>query len=147
MKTFKFSVYFICTLLFAGMVAAEENKLKGIKLGFGVDRGFGVIGTMGDFNGFLGNKGVAVDYIFVKKKLDKVNPVYWYVGGGGFVDWDGDFGARLPVGGEFYFAKQLDVYAQVIPRLRISNDHDKNDKNHDSADFGLDFGIGVRYQF
>ncbi len=53
------------------------------------------------------------------------------------IDWDDDFGARLPVGGEIYFAKNRDAHAQVIPRLRINN----------SARFGLDFGAGVRYQF
>ena len=36
-----------------------------------------------------------------------------------------------------FFAKNLDAYAQIIPRLRLNN----------NSDFGLDFGIGVRYQF
>ena len=96
----------ICALIIISTVNAEENALKGIKLGFGYDRDFGITGTIGDFNGFLGNDGVAVDYIFMKKKLDETNPLYWYVGGGGFVDWDGDFGVRLPVGGELYFARK-----------------------------------------
>ena len=149
MKLFKTAALcFICTFMFSGAVHAEENALKGIKLGFGVDRGFGVVGTMGEFNGFLGNDGVAIDYIFTRKKLDEANPLYWYVGAGGFVDWDGDFGVRLPVGGEFYFAKNLDVYAQVIPRLRVNNNNNNNNNNkNNTADFGLDFGMGVRYQF
>ena len=137
------ALFFICTLMLIGTVHAEENALKGIKLGFGIDRDFGIVGTMGKFNGFLGNDGVAVDYIFTRKKLDEVNPLYLFVGAGGFVDWDDDFGVRLPVGGEFYFAKNLDVYAQVIPRLRFNN----NNRNNDIADFDLDFGMGVRYQF
>ena len=62
---------------------------------------------------------------------------YWYIGGGGYGDWDGDFGVRLPFGGEIYFAKNWDVYAHIIPRLRVNN----------NAKFGLDFGTGVRYQF
>jgi len=128
---------FIFSLMLFGTAQSEESPLKGIKLGFGYDRDFGIVGSIGKFNGFLGNDGLAVDYIFMKQKLNEKDPVYWYVGGGGYVDWDGDLGARLPIGGEFYFAKNLDVYAQVIPRLRI---------NH-NAEFGLDFGIGVRYQF
>lgn len=56
---------------------------------------------------------------------------------GGYGDWDGDFGIRLPVGGEIYFAKNLDAYAQLMPRLRVNND----------AKFGLDFAAGVRYKF
>ena len=65
----------------------------------------------------------------------------WFVAGGGFVEWDGDWGARLPIGAELYFAKNLDAYAAAIPRLRINN----NNKNKDDVDFGLDFAIGVRY--
>ncbi len=132
---------FICVLMLTSTAHAEENALKGLKLGFGFDRDFGVVGTIGKLNGFLGNDGVAIDYIFMKKKLDETNPLYWYVGGGGFVDWDGDFGVRLPVGGELYFAENLDAYAQIIPRLRFNNN------SNDRTDFGLDFGIGVRYQF
>ncbi len=138
MKIFKTAALSsICALMLIGTVHAEENAQKGIKLGFGFDRDFGITGTIGKFNGFLGNEGVAVDYIFMKKKLDKTNPLYWYIGGGGYGDWDGDFGARLPIGGEIYFAENLDAYAQIIPRLRLNN----------NSDFGLDFGIGVRYQF
>ena len=121
------------------MLIGTVHAGEGIKLGFGFDRDFGITGTIGKFNGFLGNKGVAVDYIFMKKKLDETNPLYWYVGGGGYGDWNsnGDLGVRLPVGGEVYFAKNLDAYAQLIPRYRFNN----------NTDFGLDFGIGVRYQF
>lgn len=148
MKLFKIAgLGFICTLMFIGTVHAEDNALTGTKLGFGHDRGFGVVGTMGKFNGFLGDDGVAVDYIFIKNKLDVANPLYWYVGAGGFGDWDGDFGVRVPVGVELYFAKDLDVYAQVIPRLRFNNHNNNNSDNHGTADLGLDFGIGVRYQF
>lgn len=130
---------FICASMFACTVYAEDAPLKGIKLGFGFDRGFGVVGTMGKFNGFIGNDGASVDYIFKKEKFktNESTPLYWYVGGGGYGDWDGDFGVRLPIGGEIYFAKNLDAYAQIMPRLRVNND----------AKFGLDFGVGVRYQF
>ena len=138
MNIFKaIALSFFISLIFVGTALSEENPLKGMKLGFGFDRGFGVTGTIGQFNGFLGNDGIAVDYIFMKQKFNEKDPLYWYIGGGGFGDWDGDWGARLPVGGEFYFAENLDVYAQVIPRLRV---------NH-NAKFGLDVGIGVRYKF
>ena len=106
MKFFKITALsFISTYVSISTVQAQENVLKDVKLGFGFDRGFGVIGTIGQFNGFIGNDGVAVDYIFLKKKLDESNPLYWYVGGGGFGDWNGDFGARLPVGVEFTLLK------------------------------------------
>ena len=136
----KVTLSFICTLMFVGAVHAEVAPLKGIKLGFGFDRGFGIVGSMGKFNGFLGNDGVAVDYLFSKDKLkaEGVNvPMTWYVGAGGYGDWDGVLGVRLPVGLEMGFAKRVDGFAQIIPRLRVNND----------TDFGLDFGIGVRYLF
>jgi len=130
---------FIYVFMLISTVHAEENTLKGVKLGFGFDRGLGVVGTIGKLNGFIGNDGASVDYIFRKDKIktNEPTPLYWYVGGGGYGDWDGDFGVRLPVGGEIYFAKNLDAYAQIMPRLRINND----------AKFGLDFGVGVRYKF
>jgi len=149
MKNFKIVVIsIIYFLMLAGKVAAEENALKGIKLGFGFDQGFGVAATLGKFNGFLGNDGVAVDYIFIKEKFSEVDleALHWYIGGGGFIRWDSAFGVRLPVGLEFYFAENWDVYGQIIPRLQFNNN--SNDNQHkDNADFGLDFGIGVRYQF
>jgi len=129
----------IIALMLFGAAQSEEASLKGVKLGFGFDRGLGVVGSLGKLNGFVGNDGVAIDYVLNKNtlKIEVDAPVFWYVAAGGYGDWDGDAGVRLPVGAELYFAKNLDAYAQVIPRLRV---------NH-SAKFGLDFGIGVRYQF
>ena len=126
-------------LMLCGSAQSEDAPLKGIKLGFGFDRGLGVVGSTGNFNGFIGNDGASVDYVLKKEefKSEEPTPLYWYVGAGGYGDWDGDFGVRLPVGGEVYFAKNLDAYAQLIPRLRVNND----------AKFGLDFAAGVRYQF
>ena len=64
-------------------------------------------------------------------------PAYWYIGSGGYGNWNGDSGLRLPVGVEWYFEKKLDVYGQLIPHLKIV----------DTLKFGFDFGFGVRYQF
>jgi len=130
----------LVVMLIAPVQAAEEAPLKGIKLGLGFDRGFGLTGSMGKFNGFLGDKGFAVDYLFMEGPLEiEVNaPVTWYIAGGGYGDWkDGDLGVRLPVGVQLPVAKRLDVYGQVIPRFRFNN----------GSDFGVDLGIGIRYQF
>lgn len=138
MKTVVLSCIF--ALMLIGTVRAEDGAMKGIKLGFGFDRGFGIAGAIGKLKGFIGNDGVSVDYIFNRKAINNADikvPVFWYVAAGGYGDWDGDLGVRLPVGVDVGFAKRLDGYAEVIPRLRVNND----------TDFGLDFGIGVRYQF
>lgn len=133
------SAVFLASSMLFGTAHADQAPLKNLKLGFGFDRGFGITGSVGDLNGFIGNKGVSVDYIFNKDDLnvDANVPVFWYVGAGGYGDWDGDLAVRLPVGIQVDFAKRVDGYAQLMPRFRFNN----------NTDFGLDFGIGVRYQF
>jgi len=141
MKFFRTAILsLIAVFMLSGLAQAEDAPLKGFKLGFGFDRGFGITGSMGKINGFIGNKGIAVDYIFKRDtlKVEVKAPVHWYVGAGGYGDWkDGDLGVRLPVGVDVDFAERLDAYAQIIPRFRFNN----------NTDFGLDFGIGVRYAF
>ena len=128
----------ICVVLLTFTAFVEDSASEGIKLGFGFDRDFGVVAQFhGDVNGFIGNKGAAIDFLFVKDTLKMEAPASWYVGAGGYGDWDGDVGARLPVGVELNFAKNMDAFAQMIPRLRFNN----------NTDFGLDFAIGARYQF
>jgi len=133
------SAVFLTSSILLSIAHAGQAPLKNLKLGFGFDRGFGITGAIGNLNGFIGNDGVSVDYIFNKENLnvDANVPVFWYVGAGGYGDWDGDLGVRLPVGVQVNFAKRVDVYAQVMPRFRFNN----------NTDFGLDFGIGVRYLF
>lgn len=129
---------FISVVLLTSTVFVEDSAAEGIKLGFGFDRDFGVVAQFhGDVNGFIGNKGAAIDFLFVKDKLKMEAPARWYVGAGGYGDWDGDVGVRLPIGAELNFTKNMDAFAQMIPRLRINN----------NTDFGLDFAIGARYQF
>jgi len=136
------SIIFLLTFPLISTTHAEESTksaIKGAKLGFGYDRGFGVTGSYGNFMGFVGNDGIALDYIFHKEKLkvDVDAPMHWYVGAGGYVDWEDHLGARLPVGAEVQFTKNVDAYAQAIPRLQLD----------DGTKFGLGLGIGVRYIF
>jgi len=131
----------ICACLLSTTVTAEEaNALQGVKLGFGYDMGFGMTAQLDKFNGFIGNDGLAVDYVIVKEKIENIDstiPFQWYIGAGGFVEWDGDLGGRVPVGIEASFATGWDVYAQIIPDLEIVDDFK----------FGVGAGLGVRYQF
>jgi hypothetical protein len=143
----KFSKILVVTaILFTMPVQAEQSGAGGFKLGLGIDRGLGVVGSISQLNGSIGNKGFAIDYIFQKDtlKIELPGSTYWYVGAGGYHDWndrndnkDGDTGVRLPVGAEWYFADRLDAYAQVMPRLRLNN----------NTSFGVDLAIGVRYSF
>ena len=126
-------------LLMAGGLNAAQNTTNGLKLGMAFDRGFGVTGAANNLNGFIGNKGFAIDYIFQKGplKLDIQPPIFWYVGAGAYFDWDDDIGVRLPIGSELYITKQVDLYAQLIPRLRLNQ----------NTKFGLDAAVGIRFQF
>ena len=143
----RFSKILIVMAMFLTMpVYAQQPGTGGFKLGFGIDRGLGVAGSISSLNGFIGNKGFAIDFIFNKDvlKIELPGSTYWYVGGGGYHDWndrndnkDGDTGIRLPIGAEWVFADRLDAYAQVMPRLRLNN----------NTGFGLDLAIGVRYSF
>ncbi len=137
-KNITYPVFFAALL--SSTAQADESPLAGIKLGFGHDLGFGMTGQIGNFNGFIGNDGVAVDYIFVREKIEAEIPVHWYIAAGGFVNWRGDdtdLGARTPVGVDVNFAKGWDIYAQIIPELEIVQEFE----------FDLDGAIGVRYQF
>lgn len=130
---------FLTSSILLSTAHADQATLKNLKLGFGFDRGFGITGAIGKLNGFIGNDGASIDYIFSKSNLnvDANVPVFWYVGAGGYGDWDGDLAVRLPVGIQVDFANRVDGYAQIMPRFRFNN----------NTDFGLDFGVGVRYQF
>jgi hypothetical protein len=127
----------LCSSLITGNTSAQGQSSKQIKVGFGFDQGFGVTGSLGNFNGFLGNDGITIDYLFSKQKIEADAPLLWYVGGGGYITWDSDFGARVPVGLELTFAKQWDGYVQIIPGLQIVDD----------TEFEFSAGVGVRYQF
>ncbi len=138
-KTLLLSTLCACSL--SSVTYAEEaNALQGIKIGFGADMGLGVAAQMGNYNGFLGNDGLAIDYTLIKEKLGKkpsATPVHWYLGAGGYGQWNGGIGARVPVGIEISFAERFDAYAQVAPELQIT----------DGTKFGFGGGFAVRYQF
>ncbi len=139
MKVSKVSaVLFVCMFMLSNVVVSNEYSMQDVKLGFGFDRGLGVSGSVKKFSGFVGNEGVAVDYQIRKEKLnaEMKGSLNWYISGGGYGHWDGDFGARLPVGIEWGFEKSFEAYSHVIPHLQVQDD----------THFGLGFGVGIRYQ-
>ena len=112
----------LAMITFSSAAIAKDDDLTGMRIGFAFDRGLGVIGSLKQLNIFIGNDGAAVDYLFRKDtlKTDLKGPVFWYVGGGGYADWNSDRGIRLPVGAEWHFVNELDSFAQIIPRLRFN---------------------------
>lgn len=111
------------------------------KIGFGFDQGFGVAGQFDNINAFIGNDGVSGDYLFKQGSFAQDIPFNYYVGGGAFLDWDGDeFGVRVPLGLTFPFAARWDLFGQISPDLSYRD-------KHDDFKFGVSGALGVRYAF
>ncbi len=130
------------------------------KIGFAFDRGASFAAQLfNTVNLSLGNDGIAGDYlILTDDKFNQKLPFTWYVGVGGFYDWDKtchdgcgywnngihyrdsdhyfrDFGVRAPFGLDWNFASRWDTYIQLAPVINVADD------------FELEFqgAIGIRY--
>ncbi|RHW75870.1 hypothetical protein [Colwellia sp. RSH04] len=112
-----------------------------VKVGLGFDQGFGVTAQFNNINAFVGNDGIAGDYIFKRGSFNEDTPFNWYVAGGAFLGWDHGVGVRLPLGLNMAFDSKWDGYLQFQPELDF--DHGKNS----DTNFSADFSIGVRYRF
>lgn len=144
MKNLNVRMMIICLMLaVTGTAFAQDNALAGMKLGVAIDRGLGLTLAINRFNIFAGDDGAALDYRFKQGPLhvNSEGPMYWYIGGGVYADWNGENGVRLPVGVDWHFAKRLDAYAQLHPYVRITKH-----RNTDNS-VGVDAAVGVRYQF
>lgn len=126
--------------LCALMLSITTPAMAQTKFGFGVDRGLGVTAQLENrFNLFVGNDGIAGDYLFSRGSWGEIEsmPVNWYVGGGAWADWNKGFGVRLPLGVELNFAPSWQAYAQIAPDLDLD----------DGAKFGVQGAIAIRYSF
>lgn len=124
----------LVTALNAPAISLAETS--GVKLGAAFDLGFGVTAQINKLDLFAGDDGAAVDYRVYSKSLEASVPLSLYISAGGYADWDGDFGARLPVGLELNFAPKWQAYGALIPDLEL----------HDDTDFDIEAAIGIRYQ-
>lgn len=112
-----------------------------VKVGVGFDQGFGVTAQFNNINAFVGNDGIAGDYIFKRGTFGEDVPFNWYVGGGAFLGWDHGAGVRLPLGIRIPFNTQWDGYFQVHPELDF--DHGSRSDVKLTADAA--FGVRVRF--
>lgn len=109
-----------------------------VKVGMGVDYGLGVNLKFDEtVNVFAGNDGFAVDYHFARGALSNNGSVGYFVGFGGWTDWDDDFGVRMPLGLDWNFASNWNLTGQLNPTFQIQ----------DKSKFNLDAGFGVSYKF
>lgn len=126
-------------LILSILVSSTANAA--VKLGVGFDQGFGVTGQFNKINAFVGEDGMSGDYIFMRNTVSKDTPLNWYLAGGAFLGWDHGLGVRLPLGLNMPFSAKWDGYVHVYPELDFDHGHDGD------TEFGVDFGIGVRYKF
>lgn len=129
------------SLFFAGSFSAsanEQNKTD-LSIGMAVDQGLSVVAELDNQYRFtLGNDGGAFDYIVASGKLDDNMPVSWYVGVGGWSEWEGkDFGARVPLGLKWDLSRGWDFYGQVQPELDL----------YSGAELKIGGALGIKYSF
>lgn len=118
-----------------------STAASAVKVGLGFDQGFGVTAQFDNINAFIGNDGIAGDYIFKRGSFSEDTPFNWYIAGGAFLGWDHGAGIRLPLGINMPFDSKWDGYFQVFPEL----DFDHGSRS--DVKFSADLAIGVRYRF
>lgn len=128
-------------LVFIASSILLSNAASAVKVGLGFDQGFGVTAQFENINAFVGNDGIAGDYIFKRGSFNEYTPFNWYVAGGVFLGWEHGAGIRLPLGINMSFNSQLDGYFQVHPEL----DFDHGSRS--DVKLSADLAIGVRYRF
>ncbi len=128
------------TCVFA--LLSSSSVFASSKVGLALDQGFGVVGQFRNISGFVGNDGASIDYIFRQGGFGKEIPLKWHVGAGTYYNWSGDenLGLRAPLGLALHFAKNWDVFGQIIPVWDL-------ELEHDDLEFKVDFAIGIRYAF
>ncbi len=126
------------TLSLISTVQAANDTFKHVNIGFGTDQGeLSITGSLGQFNGFASNQGMALDYLVIKHRVKKDWPVHVFMGGGAYVSRHNDFALRLPMGVEVSFAKSWNIYGQLIPNWQVTRPR--------KADLAA--GYGLRFQF
>ncbi|WGY47445.1 hypothetical protein [Vibrio sp. ABG19] len=122
--------------LSAGAYAQQDPNLK---VGLAVDQQLSaVLEVNNQYRFTLGNQGAAFDYIAKRGSFNNPDvPFDWYVGVGGWAEWDDDFGARVPLGLDWQINQNLNVYGQVHPELQLHND----------TELQLGAALGVTYRF
>ncbi|MGF1756311.1 hypothetical protein L4C33_22335, partial [Vibrio makurazakiensis] len=99
------------------LYASESADLE---IGMAIDQQLSVVVELDSQYRFtVGNDGAAFDYIIKRGDIEAEIPVSWYVGVGGWAEWDDQFGARVPLGVKVNFHDGWNAYAQVHPELNL----------------------------
>ncbi|HCH0712875.1 TPA: hypothetical protein NKO95_001960 [Vibrio parahaemolyticus] len=118
--------------------AMAANEPANLSVGMAVDQQLSVVVEVDNkYRGIIGNDGMAFDYIAKRGASDQNMPITWYVGVGGWYEWDDEFGIRVPLGVNWDLSKGWDVYAQIHPELDL----------YKGPDLQLGGAVGVKYSF
>ncbi|HHX8521684.1 TPA: hypothetical protein ACVO4A_003935 [Vibrio diabolicus] len=128
-------------ILLAGLVssiAIAANEPTNLSVGMAVDQQLSVVVELDNkYRGIIGNDGMAFDYIAKRGTFDQNMPVTWYVGVGGWYEWDDEFGVRVPLGVNWDLSRGWDLYGQIHPELDL----------YKGADLQLGGAVGIKYSF
>jgi len=124
-----------------GCILISSTASADVKVGLGFDQGFGVTGQFNNIRAFIGEEGIAGDYIFQRGSFNESIPVNWYIGGGAFIGWNSGVGVRLPLGLNMAFNSKWDGYLQVHPEVNFDQG------KHSITKLSADMSMGIRYLF
>ncbi|EGU31924.1 hypothetical protein OTK51_01115 [Vibrio scophthalmi] len=125
------------TVLSAQALASSEQPTD-LAVGMAVDQQLSVVVELDNqYRFIIGNQGGAFDYIAKRGQFNTEEPIDWYVGVGGWGEWDGDFGARVPLGVSYQVSQGWQVYGQVHPELNM----------HRGWELEIGAALGAKYHF
>lgn len=128
------------TALLLGLpLTAFAQQGNSLKVGMAVDQQLSAVLEVNNRYRFtLGNDGAAFDYIIQRGSFNNPNvPFDWYVGAGGWAEWDDDFGVRVPLGLDWQINQNFNLYGQVHPELNL----------HSGPELQLGAALGITYRF
>ena len=120
-------------------VFANEPEATDLSIGMAVDQQLSVVVELDSSYRFtIGNDGAAFDYILQRGEFEGNTPVSWYVGVGGWSEWEGkEFGARVPLGLKWDISRGWEMYGQVHPELNL----------YSGPELQIGGALGIKYNF
>ena len=135
-KAVKKQILLAATILPSAVMAADGAK--NFSVGMAVDQELSVVVEIDDkYRGIIGNDGMAFDFIAKRGTFDQSMPLTWYVGVGGWYEWDDEFGLRVPLGLNWDLSKGWDLYAQIHPEVDF----------YKGPDLQIGGALGIKYNF
>jgi hypothetical protein len=120
-------------------VLADDSSPADLSVGMAWDQDLSVVVELdNDYRFTIGNEGGAFDYILRRGEFGSNTPVSWYVGVGGWSEWDHkEFGARVPIGLNWRLGQGWDMYGQIQPELNL----------YSGPELQIGGAVGIKYTF